>query len=178
MVRTAQADDLWDAVLPVTRAMGARGRQQFASLPSIHEPETLAAIVRSAMLGESWRDLLPLVPSLPRTAQMLVWSEVVGIAEELPVDRRRGLVSEAIGLGLDDMLPDVVSAGESAGLWDPALCLLASLGPDLHRRLVPYASSLPASQRAEALLRARDLGLLGELGVLVEALAPGAPTGD
>ena len=177
MVKTAQEDHLWDAVLPVTRAMTDRGRRRFAALPSIHEPDTLAAIVRASMLGESWRDLLPLVPLLPREAQMQVWSEVVEIAEELPVERLRGLVGEAIALGVDDMLPDVVSAAETANLWTPALRLLVALGPDLHRRLAPLAAALPPRQCGEACTRARDLGLLGDLGVLGEALEQGTTPG-
>lgn len=177
MVKTAQEDDLWDAVLPVTRAMSERGRARFAVLPSIHEPGILAAIVRAAMLGKSWRDLLPLVPLLPRQAQMQVWSEVVRIAEELPVERVRGLAAEAIDLGVDDMLPDVMSAAEAADVWTPALHLLVALGPDLHRRLAPLAAALPGPQRAEARSRAQDLGLLADLGVLGDALEQGAPRG-
>lgn len=171
MVRTAQEDDLWDAVLPVTRAMSDSGRTRLASLPSIHEPAVLAAVVRSAMLGESWRDLLPLVPLLPEEAQAQVWSEVVLVAEEVPVERLRGLAGEAIDLGMDDMLPDVVTAAEAANLWSPALRLLAALGPDLHSRLAPLSVRLSARQRAETLARARELGVLDELGVLGEALS-------
>ena len=171
MVKTAQGDDLWDAVLPVTRAMTEAGRRRFAELPSIHEPEVLRAIVRSAVLGESWRDLLPLVPLLPREAQLRVWSEVLAVADALPVQRLRGLAAEAIELGVEDMLPDVVGAAGAAGLWTPALRLLVALGPDLHRRLAPLVADLPAGQRAEAHAHAQELGLLGDLGVLGEALA-------
>lgn len=171
MVRTAQSDDLWDAVLPVMRAMTEPGRKRFAELRSIHEREVLASVVRSAMLGESWQDLLPLVCLLPRDARLQVWSEVVAIAETLPVEHLRGLAAQAVDLGVDDLLADLVSAADAANLWSPALRLLVALGPDLHRRLAPLAAGLPAPHRAEALSHARDLGLLGDLGVLGEALA-------
>ena len=171
MVRTAQEDDLWDAVLPVTRTMTEGGRRRFAELPAIHERDVLAAIVRSAMLGDSWRELLPLVPLLPREAQVQVWSEVLAIADEMPVEELRGLVRGALELGVDHMLPDVIAVAASEDLWAPALRLLVVLGPDLHRRLAPLAAGLPADQRAEARSRAEAQGLLGELGVLGEALA-------
>ena len=170
MVATAQTDDLWDAVLPVMGAMSDTGRRRFAALPSIHQPEVLTAIVRSAMLTGSWRDLLPLVPLLPRESQVLVWSEVIPVAEALPVETTRLMVSEALDLGLDHMLPDILSAADDADLWSSALHLLAALGPELHERLAPTAAALPAEQRSEALAHARDLGLLGELGVLGDAL--------
>lgn len=170
MVATAQADDLWDAVLPVMGAMSETGRRRFAALPAIARPEVLSAIVRSAMLGGSWRDLLPLVPLLPRESQVLVWSEVVVVAEELPVETLRAMAAEAIGLGLDHMLPDVIAAAEDADLWEPALDLLVALGPRLHERLAPIAAELPAEQRAAAAGQVRKHGVRDELGVLGDAL--------
>ena len=175
MVRTAQNDDLWDAVLPVTRAMTEEGRRRFAELPAIHVREVLTAIVRSAMLGDSWRELLPLVPLLPRDAQVLVWSEVLAIADGMPVEQLRSLAAGALDLGVDDMLPDVVSVAQSEDLWTPAMRLLVVLGPDLHRRLAPVAAGLPADQRAEARAHAQELGMLDGLGVLGEALNGAAP---
>lgn len=171
MVRVAQSDDLWDAVLPVMRAMSDTGRRRFAELPSIHEPEVLSSVVRAAMLGEAWPDLLPLVPLLPREAQLRVWAEVLAIADTLPVEHLRALAGKSLGLGIDDMLPDIVAAAQTDDLWNRALRLLAALGPDLHQRLAPLAATLPVEQRAEALSRARELGVLGDLGVLVDALA-------
>ena len=53
--------------------------------------------------------------------------------------------------------------------------LAVELGPDLHRPLAPLAAALPPRQRGEAPTRARDLGLLGDLGVLGEALEQGTP---
>lgn len=170
MVKTAERDDLWDAVLPVTRAMTEGSRERFARLPSIQEPDVLASVVRSAMLGESWRDLLPLVPLLRPAARLQVWSEVVELAETLPVEQLRRLAAGALDLGVDDMLPGVVSAAESADLWTRALRLLVALGPDLHRRLAPLAARLPDRERAKALSHARKHGLLHELGPLGEAL--------
>jgi hypothetical protein len=174
MVATAQADDLWDAVLPVMRAMSEPARRRFAELPAIHQPEVLSAIVRSAMLGEAWPSLLPLVPHLPREAQLQVWSEVLAIADTLPVENLRSMADEALRLGIDDMLPDVVSAAEEADLWERALRLLVSLGPGLHRRLAPLVPTLTPAQRVEAHSRARDLGVLGALGPLGDALTAGA----
>jgi hypothetical protein len=175
MVRTAQRDELWDAVLPVMRNMTEPGRRRFAELPAIHEREVLAAIVRSAMLGDAWRDLLPLVPLLPREAQAQVWSEVLVIAEDLPVLDMRGLAAAALDLGVEHMLPDVIAVAAAEDLWKPALLLLVKLGPDLHRRLAPLAAEVPAPERAEALSHARELGVLDDLGVLGEALALPAP---
>jgi hypothetical protein len=62
-------------------------------------------------------------------------------------------------------------------LWERALRLLVVLGPDLHRRLGPLVPMLSASQRAEALARARELGVLDELGPIGDALAttPASP---
>lgn len=173
MVETAQSDDLWDAVLPVTHAMTPLGRRRFAELPAIHQPEVLVAIVRAAMLGEAWRDLLPLVPLLPHEARLRVWAEIVAVADGLPVENLRGMAADAIDLGVDDMLPDVVSAASSEDLWGPGLRLLVSLGPDLHERLAPLAAELSPDQRAESAARARDLGLLDDLGALGRALEAG-----
>jgi len=103
--------------------------------------------------------------------QIAAVAEVLAVADVLPVQRLRGLAAEAIELGVEDMLPDVVGAAGAAGLWTPALRLLVALGPDLHRRLAPLAADLPAGQRAEAHAHAQELGLLGDLGVLGEALA-------
>ena len=175
MVATAQADDLWDAVLPVMGAMRETGRRRFAALPAIVQPDVLRAIVRSAMLAGSWRDLLPLVPLLPRESQVLVWSEVVVVAEALPVETLRAMAAEAIGLGLDHMLPDVISAADAADLWDPALDLLVALGPRLHERLAPIAAELPGEQRSAAATQARRHSVRDELGPLGDALDGGRP---
>lgn len=153
--------------------MSDAGRRRFASLSAIHRPEALSSIVRSAMLGDSWRELLPLVPLLPRDAQLQVWSEVVVLAETLPEPTLRSMAGEALTLGIDDMLPDIVSSTQATGLWEPGLRLLVSLGPDLQGQLAPVATGLPADQRSEALAQARTLGLAEELGSLKEALATG-----
>ena len=171
MVATAQEDDLWDAVLPVTRVMTEPGRRRFAELPAIHRPEVLTAIVRSSMLGESWRELLPLVRLLPPDARLHVWSQVVVQAEAMPVESLRSMAAGALDLGVDDMLPDVVRAAEAADLWSPALRLLVELGSDLHARFVPLVARLSGDQREQVVARARELGLLDDLGVLGEALA-------
>lgn len=170
MVRTAQKDRLWDAVLPVMRTMTEQGRRRFAELPPIHESDVLAVIVRSAVAGESWRDLLPLVALLPRDAQTRVWSEVVAMAETLTDGRLRELATQAIDLGLEDMLPDVIAAAAPADLWAQALRLLTALGPDLQERLVPFAVALPDDRRIEAASHARELGLLHQLGPLADVL--------
>ena len=173
MVETAERDALWDVVLPVTRAMSDAGRRRFAAVPAIHKPEVLVSIVRSAMLGDSWLELLPLVPLLPREAQLQVWAEVVAFAARLPEATLRRMASDAMSLGIDDMLPDIVCTTQATGLWEPGLRLLASLGPDLQQQLAPVAADLPADQRGEALARARALGLADELGPLRAALGDG-----
>lgn len=127
------------------------------------------------MLGDSWRELLPLVPLLPRDAQVQVWSEVLAEADGMPVEQLRSLAAGALDLGVDDMLPDVVSVARTEDLWTPVLRLLVVLGPDLHRRLEPLASRLPADQRAEARVHAERLGVLEGLGVLGEALDGAGP---
>jgi hypothetical protein len=171
MVRTAQEDQLWDAVLPVMRTMSDDGRRRFAQLPSIHQRDVLAAIVRSAVGGDTWRDLLPLVPLLPREAQVRVWSEVVAMGETLTPERLQELAVQALDLELDHMLSDVIAAGAAADLWRPALGLLAALGPDLQRRLVPFAWVLSDDRRVEAASHARELDLLSRLGPLADVLA-------
>lgn len=176
MVETAQRDMLWDVVLPVTRAMTDTGRRRFAAVPAIHRPEVLVAIVRSATLGDSWRELLPLVPLLPRDAQLRVWAEVVAVAEKLPPATLRSMATDAMSLGVDDMLPDIVSSTQATGLWEPGLRLLVALGRDLQQRLAPIAADLPADQRFEALAQARALGLGDGLGPLSAALGNGQPS--
>ncbi|MGI8945431.1 MAG: hypothetical protein ACR2GL_04230 [Thermoleophilaceae bacterium] len=171
MVRVAQDDDLWDAVLPVTRVMSEPARERFAALPAIHARAVLASVVRAAMLGGSWRDLLPLVAALPREARLDLWAEALATAESLPAEQLRERAGEAVDLGIDDALPDILAAADAADLWPRGLRLLAALGPDLQRRLAPAAAGLPAPQRAAARSHAHDLGLLGELGPLGEALA-------
>lgn len=173
MVHTAQSERLWDAVLPVMRTMSEAGRRRFAQLRSIHQRDVLAAIVRSAVGGDSWRDLLPLVPLLPREAQARVWSEVVAMAETLTPERLRELVMQALELHLDHMLPDVIDAAASANLWRPALRLLTVLGSDLQGRLVPYAWTVSENRRSEAASHAQELGLLPQLGPLADVLGKG-----
>src|SRR3954453_4601565 len=158
------------------RVMAEPGRRRFAQLPAIHERQVLSSVVRSAMLGDSWPDLLPLVPLLPRDSQLQVWSEVLAIADQLSVDRLQMMANETLDLGVEDMLPDVVAAAEEADLWERALRLLVALGPGLHRRLTPLVPQIPPAQRAQAYAHAREMGVLEDLGPLGGALLLEAPT--
>jgi hypothetical protein len=176
MVATAQRDGLWDAVLPVTRQMSPAGRTRFASLTSLHDPEVLGAIVRAAAADDLWHDLLPLAGLLPRGARGVVWSEILAVAGELPVGRLRTMAAEALDLGVEAMILDLVDhLLRSSGLLTRGLRLVAGLGPVLQERLVPLAAGLPEDRRAAVLHRVRALRLVRRLGPLTDALAGSLP---
>ncbi|MCA1689606.1 MAG: hypothetical protein LC720_03935, partial [Actinobacteria bacterium] len=176
MVATAQRAGLWDAVLPVTRQMRPAGLNRFASLPSLHDPEVLGDIVRVAAAGDLWRDLLPLARLLPPGARGVVWSEILAVAEELPIGRLRTMAAQALDLGVEDMVGDLVDhlLGVS-GLLARGLRLVAGLGPALQERLAPLAAGVPADRRAAVLHRARSLRMVRRLGPLGAALAGPPP---
>jgi hypothetical protein len=176
MVATAQRDGLWDAVLPVTRQMSPAGRTRFASLTSLHDPEVLGAIVRAAAADDLWHDLLPLAGLLPRGARGVVWSEILAVAGELPVGRLRTMAAEALDLGVEAMILDLVDhLLRSSGLLARGLRLVAGLGPVLQERLVPLAAGLPEDRRAAVLHRVRALRLVRRLGPVPDALAGSPP---
>ncbi|MEA2264647.1 MAG: hypothetical protein QOE27_230 [Solirubrobacteraceae bacterium] len=176
MVATAQRDGLWDAVLPVTRQMSPAGRTRFASLTSLHDPEVLGAIVRAAAADDLWHDLLPLAGLLPRGARGVVWSEILAVAGELPVGRLRTMAAEALDLGVEAMILDLVDhLLRSSGLLTRGLRLVAGLGPVLQERLVPLAAGLPEDRRAAVLHRVRALRLVRRLGPVTDALAGSPP---
>lgn len=68
----AQRDGLWDVVLPVSRNMSEEGRRRFATLPALHEPQVLTAIVDAAIAGDLLGDLMPLMRLLPDEARSLI----------------------------------------------------------------------------------------------------------
>jgi hypothetical protein len=72
MVAAAQRDALWDIVLPVTQQMSEEGLARFATLPALHAPEVIAAVIDAAYAADLLTDLLPLAALMPPEARQIV----------------------------------------------------------------------------------------------------------
>jgi hypothetical protein len=72
MVACAQRDGLWDVVLPVTQHMSEAGLRRFALMSSLHEPDTLRAVVDAAIACDLLQELLPLAKLLPDEARQVI----------------------------------------------------------------------------------------------------------
>ena len=99
-----------------------------------------------------------------------MWPETLGLLTSVGAAGRAALVELALDEGLDRILPHVIAAVEEAGSWESGLRLLADLPDDLKDRLAPATDALEAADRKRALKRAREHGLLDELGPIGEAL--------
>jgi hypothetical protein len=145
LTEVAHAEGLWDTVLPVIPHMTEASRLSLARLPIVENREALAAILETAGNHDLWAAILPLVDHLPAGSRDTVAS--------LAADFDQAVLARIV---------TVVGAHD---MWSILLPLVA-LNSSLQHRLVPVAVALPASERARAGSKARELGVLARLGPL------------
>jgi hypothetical protein len=169
----------WEALLPMVAGMSEAGRTRFAKLPALHRVPVLTAIVEAAARTDRWVDLLPIVPDLPAAARRKVarlaaaldqglqrqaieaaasadrWPVLVSIAADMEPSARAQLVDLVDEVGEDAARGLVGALADDERLQAAALEVVGSLEPAVRARLAE---------------RARDLGVLDQLGDLAPAL--------
>ncbi len=119
-------------------------------------------IVAGAGEDHSWTALIGLAASMDDETREVVFDLVAGLDEDL-------LRSLAV------QLPAVIDGAETPELRAAATAVLSDLPPALEERLAGVVSGLEPKERAELAARARQLGLLGELGAIGRALTGERP---
>jgi len=146
----ANADGLWDLVLPVIPLMTESSRLSLARLRVVEDRDALAAILDTAGRYDLWAALLPIVDHLPAASRDIVATLAAGFDQSV-LERIVGIVRDG-------------------NMWSILLPLVA-LGPTLQQRLVPVIAALPATDRSRVASTAGALGLVGRLGPLGSVLA-------
>jgi hypothetical protein len=146
---TANAEGLWDVILPVIPFMTEASRLGLARLRVVEDRDALAAILDTAGRYDLWAALLPVVDHLPAGSRDIVASLAAGFDGEV--------------------LARIVSVVGDHDMWSILLPLVA-LDSALQGRLVPVVSSLSGRERTRAGAKARELGLMPRLGSLGAAL--------
>ena len=238
LTEAARVEDLWDVVLPVIPQMSAASRITLASLPVVHDRDSLAAILESAGRHDLWASLLPLVEHLApgprdqvaalgatldqpvlerivglvndgdlwsmfvplaadhmdargreRVAQIIayvdirvingmadaverdgLWPELLRIAGEMRTDQLQRIADRLLTVGLERRLPALIAAVEQTGLWDTGLRMLSELDRGLQQRLAPVAATMSPTLRSLVESKARERGLLDQLGPIAAVL--------
>jgi hypothetical protein len=152
LAQTANAEGLWDIVLPVIPLMTEPSRLSLARLRIVEDPRALAAILDTAGRYDLWAALLPVV-------------------EHLPAASRDTVASLAAGFD-PSVLERIVAIVRDRDMWS-ILLPLVTLNAALQDRLVPVASRLGANDRARAAAVAREVGVAGRLGSLGPVLGTG-----
>ena len=149
LTQTANAEGLWDVVLPVIPFMSEASRLSLARLRVAEDRDALAAILDTAGRHDLWAALLPVVDHLPSASRDMVAS---------------------LATGFDDaVLERIVAVVREHDMWTSLLPLVA-LDPALQQRLVSPITRLSATDRSRVGARARELGLLERLGPLGSVL--------
>jgi hypothetical protein len=139
-----------------------------------------ATLLRTAFVMEGKERLDHIISLLPsdRLRSIIVaasdremWPETLNLLTSVGPKRRAALVELALEEELEDMLPGLFVAVEATDSWETGLRLLAELPRELKYQVAPAAQRLEAPERKRALERARRLGLLDELGPIVDALS-------
>jgi hypothetical protein len=152
LTQTANAEGLWDIVLPVIPFMTEPSRLSLARLSVVEDPAALAAILDTAGRYDLWASLLPIVDHLPAGSRDTVASLAAGFDPAV--------------------LERIVAVAGDHDLWSSLLPLL-TLNAALQDRLVPVFSRLGPNERAQAASRAREVGVSGRLGSLGTVLGGG-----
>ena len=145
LTEVAHAEGLWDTILPVIPHMTEASRLSLARLPIVENRDALAAILDTASKHDLWAALLPLV-------------------DHLPAGSRDTVASLATDFDHTVLARIVTVVGEN-DMWSSLLRLVA-LNANLQQRLVPVVTAMPSAARARAASRARELGVLSQLGPL------------
>jgi hypothetical protein len=105
LIVSAQAEQIWELVLPLTSLMSQAGLRRFAALRSLQAPGVLEEIVDVAVdHADLWQHLVPLVALLPERCQARVARHV----SEL---ERDGVLID----GIDSLLRDGDGLPQTAG---------------------------------------------------------------
>jgi hypothetical protein len=149
LAQTANAEGLWDVVLPVIPFMTEASRLSLARLRIVEDADALAAILDTAGRYDLWAALLPVVDHLPAGSRDIVASLAAGFDAAV--------------------LTRIVAVAGERDMWSILLPLVA-LNSALQQRLVPVASGMGARPRSRAGATAREMGLLERLGGFGAAL--------
>ncbi|HEX3872566.1 MAG TPA: hypothetical protein VHW26_00365 [Solirubrobacteraceae bacterium] len=171
MVETAQRDGLWDVVLPVTNEMSEAGLARFTSLPALHRPDVLRAMVHVAIVSHV--EVLPLVALLPPHARVIVWAEIVSLGEMAPTEVVNLVVEQALETGIEGVIEEFVGAIIDGNLLATSIGISSRLAGPLQTRLAVLAAGLSPGMRLRVVAHARHLGVLDQLGPLRQALTGG-----
>ena len=188
--------DLWAALLPLVEHLAAGPRDQVAALGATLDQPVLEHIVGLVDEGGLWSMFVPLAADhmdavgRERVAQIIayvpvavingmadaverdaLWPELLRIAAEMRTGQLNRIADRLLRVGLERRLPSLIAGVERSGLWDTGLRMLGGLDPGLQQRLAPVAATMEASQRALVAGKARELGLLDELGPIGAVLA-------
>ncbi|HEY2161701.1 MAG TPA: hypothetical protein VGH24_10370 [Solirubrobacteraceae bacterium] len=187
--------DLWAALLPLVEHLPVGPRDQVAALGATLPQPVLEHIVDLVNEGNLWSMFVPLAADhmdavgRERVAQIIahvnlsvitgiadaverdsLWPELLRIAGEMRPDQLSRIADRLLAVGLEGRLPAMLAATEATGLWETGLRMLGALDPGLKQRLAPVASTMSSGERARVVAKARDLGLLDELGPIGSVL--------
>jgi hypothetical protein len=180
-----------DDVTLLQTAFVLEGKERLDHIVALLPADRLPGMVRTAETHGLWAETLDLLCNVSgeRVEQLIgevdteairglaeavqrdgLWPQLLAIAERMTADQRDRIARPLLAAGLDGQLAGLIAAVESTDRWETGLRMLAALPPDLKGELAPVASSLERSERMRALEQARALGMVEELGPLVEAL--------
>jgi hypothetical protein len=196
ILTTAGEHDLWAALLPLVEHLPPAPRDQVAALGATLDQAVLEHIVDLVNQGDLWSMFVPLAADhmdaagRERVAQIIahvdaavitgmadavdrdnLWGQLLRIAERMRNDQLERIADRLLRAGLEERLPSMLAAADQTGLWEPGLRILGGLSPALQQRLVPVASRMSPGERALAATKARELGMLDQLGPIGSVLA-------
>lgn len=145
IIDAALAQELWVEVIDLLGHLSLERRAALVASASAREDEVLAAIVGVAAEHGLWRELVPLLEHLDED-----------------VRRRAADLTAELELG-DAELGELI---EALAEHESGLSLLGSLDDGLKQRLVGPLGEMDARRRAAVATRARDAGVLEQLGPL------------
>ena len=150
--------------------MSRAGLLRFTSLPALHDPDVLRAMVHVAIVSNV--EVLPLVAmSSARAGRRLVGDRLPRRAR---ADRGRNLVvGQALDLDLDGVLEEFIGAILDGDLLGTGLEIYSRMDPAVQERIAELAAKLPSGLRLRTGVHARHAGLQDALGPLGPALAVG-----
>lgn len=77
-----QARDHWETLFPVALALDPEARRRFASLPVVHQPDTLTTAVNTAAAHNLWDEALPLLGILPESTHDALATAIGNLSDE------------------------------------------------------------------------------------------------
>lgn len=196
---TAGKHDLWASLLPLVEHLPPGPHDQVAALGATLDQAVLEHIVDLVNEGDLWSMFVPLAADhmdaagRERVAQIIagvkmsvingmadaverdnLWAPLLRIAERMRGDQLERIADRLLTAGLEERLPSMLAATEQTGLWEPGLRILSGLSPSLQQRLAPVASRMGAGERALVASKARELGMLDQLGPIGSVLGLGS----